>query len=61
MATNIKIGVLQKSLAKSEKEMLFKTGKELAMKMEALGFPKEKGHNDVIDEREFNILRRISL
>ena len=56
MAANIKIGVLQKSLSKGEKETFFKTSKELVLKMESLGFPKEKGHNDSIDEREFNIL-----
>jgi len=52
----IKIGALHKSLAKSEKETLFKTSKELVTKMESLGYPKEKGHNDSLSEKEFNIL-----
>ena len=54
--SNIKIVALHKSLAKNGKETLFKTSKDLVAKLESLGFPKEKAHNDTVGEKEFNIL-----
>ena len=56
MATIIKIGLLQKTLAKNEKDPVFKNNKELIGKMASLGFNDFKTHTDTVGAKEFNML-----